>query len=210
MAVEADRLGLQITVHAIGDAAVRRALDGYEAAIRANGRRDSRRRIEHIETIHPDDIPRFAKLGVIASMQPLHSAVTLADPYVMPQRVGKDRWPTSFAWQTLREAGARLVFGSDWPVVTQNPMKGLYAALNRQPWAEGHPEQKQTLENALLAYTRDAAYAEFQEANKGQIKAGLLADLVLLPVDIFGVDPAAIGDISPVMTISGGQIVYEA
>ena len=210
MAIEADRLGLQIAVHAIGDAAVRRTLDGFEAAIKANGKRDSRHRIEHIETIHPYDIPRFAELGVIASMQPLHSAVTLADPYVMPQRVGKDRWPTSFAWQTLREAGARLVFGSDWPVVTQNPMKGLYAALNRQPWERRHPEQKQTLENALIAYTRDAAYAEFQEGEKGQIKAGMLADLVLLPVDIFEVPAAEIGDVRPVMTISGGRVVFEA
>jgi predicted amidohydrolase YtcJ len=209
MAVEADRLGLQIFAHAIGDAAVRRTLDGYEAAQRANGRRDARHRVEHIELIHPDDLQRFAELGVIASMQPLHAPPAASDSDVWPARVGASRWGRSFAWQTLRQAGARLAFGSDWPVVTQNPMRGLHMALNRQPWWPGLPEQRQTLEAALIAYTRDAAYAEFQEHQKGQLRAGMLADLVLLSEDIFAVPVEQIDQVWPVLTMCDGQIVYE-
>jgi predicted amidohydrolase YtcJ len=123
MATEADRLGLQIFVHAIGDAAVRRTLDGFEAAQRTNGRRDSRHRVEHSELIHPDDLPRFKELSVIASMQPLHAPLTATGADVWPVRVGASRWDRSFAWRSLRAAGATLAFGSDWPVVSQNPMR---------------------------------------------------------------------------------------
>jgi predicted amidohydrolase YtcJ len=208
MAVEADRLGLQIFVHAVGDLAVRRVLDGYEAARRANGPRDSRHRVEHIEVIHPDDIGRFKQLDVIASMQPLHSPIHAGDADVWIARAGPQRWGLSFAWQTLREAGALLAFGSDWPVVTQNPVLGVYAAVNRQ-WAPGYPPQKQTLENALLAYTRDAAYAEFQENRKGQLKPGYLADLVLLSEDIFNLPGERLADVRPVLTMCDGRVVYE-
>jgi predicted amidohydrolase YtcJ len=209
MATAADRLGLQIFVHATGDGAVRRALDGFEAAQQANGRRDSRHRVEHVELIHPDDVSRFAELGVIASMQPAHCPPPDgSDPWTA--RVGQTRWACSFAWQTLRDAGARLVFGSDWPVATQNPFAGLQAALNRQPWAPGLPDQRQSLTNALLSYTRDAAYAEFQEHQKGQLRPGMLADLVLLSEDIFSLPAAAIGRVRPVLTVCDGQIVYEA
>jgi hypothetical protein len=215
MAVEADRLGLQIFVHAIGDAAVRRTLDGYEAAQKTNGGhtkrglRDARHRVEHIELIHPEDAPRFAQLGVIASMQPLHAPLRADGSDVWPERVGRDRWARSFAWQTLREAGAMLAFGSDWPVVSQNPLKGLYAALNRQPWAEGLPHHQQTLAEALIAYTRAAAYAEFQENVKGQLRAGMYADMVLLSGDIFSVPAEAIDEVRPTLTLCDGRIVYE-
>jgi hypothetical protein len=211
MAVEADRLGLQIFVHAIGDAAVRRTLDGYEAAQRANGRhREERRhRVEHIELIHPDDLPRFAQLGVIASMQPLHAPVG-PQTDVWPDRVGVGRWPRSFAWQTLREAGAKLTFGSDWPVVTQNPMRGVHMALNRQPWAPGLPDHRQTLADTLSAYTRDAAYAEFQENEKGQLRVGMLADMVLLSEDIFATPAETLDQVHPILTVCNGRIVYEA
>lgn len=210
MAIRADRLGLQIFVHATGDGAVRRTLDGFEAAQQANGRRDSRHRIEHIELIHPDDLPRFAELGVIASMQPAHVPLqTPDDPDVWPARVGSERWGRSFAWQTLREAGARLAFGSDWPVAPQNPLLGLHAAINRRPWRPGLPEQRQTLTDAIAGYTRDAAYAEFQEQHKGQIKAGMLADLVLLSADIFAITPEEIDQVQPVLTLCDGRIVYE-
>jgi hypothetical protein len=209
MATEADRLGLQIFVHAIGDAAVRRTLDGYQAAQRANGRRDNRHRVEHIELIHPDDLSRFAQLGVIASMQPLHAPVG-PQTDVWPDRVGVGRWSRSFAWQTLRKAGAKLAFGSDWPIVTQNPMRGVHMALNRQPWAPGLPDHRQTLADTLIAYTRDAAYAEFQENVKGQLRAGMLADLVLLSDDIFAIPAEALDQVHPVLTIANGRIVYEA
>jgi predicted amidohydrolase YtcJ len=210
MAAEADRLGLQIFVHATGDGAVRRALDGFEAAQRQNGRRDSRHRIEHIELIHPDDVPRFAELGVIASMQPAHVPLqTPNDPDVWPARVGSERWGRSFAWQTLRQARARLAFGSDWPVAPQDPLLGLQAALNRRPWLPGLPEQRQSLTDAIASYTHDAAYAEFQEQAKGQLKPGMLADMVLLSADLFATPVDQIDRVHPVLTICNGRIVYE-
>jgi hypothetical protein len=208
MAAEADRLGLQIFVHAIGDAAVRRTLDGFEAAQKANGARDSRHRVEHIELIHPDDLPRFQRLGVIASMQPLHAPPADGSD-VWPARVGRDRWARSFAWHSLRQAGAHLVFGSDWPVVSPNPMLGVHAAVNRRPWASGLPDHRQTLADALLAYTRDAAYAEFQERRKGQLRAGFLADLVLLSEDVFAIPPERLAEARPVLTLCDGKVVYE-
>ncbi|HLF90711.1 MAG TPA: amidohydrolase [Anaerolineales bacterium] len=209
MATEADRLGLQIFVHAIGDAAVRRTLDGYESARRTNGKRDSRHRVEHIEVVHPDDLPRFAGLGVIASMQPLHAPLSVSGYDLWPSRVGVERWDRSFAWNLVRNAGAKLVFGSDWPVVSQSPIRGLHAALNRQPWQEGLANHRQTLEQALLAYTRDAAYAEFKEHEKGMLKPGYLADLVLLSEDIFEVPPEEIERVHPEMTMVDGRVVFE-
>jgi len=209
MATEADRLGLQIFVHAIGDGAVRRTLDGYEAARRAHGPRDSRHRVEHIELIHPDDLPRFAQLGVIASMQPLHAPPAALDADVWLARVGGSRWQLGFAWQTLREAGAHLAFGSDWPVVTQNPMLGVHRALNRRLWSPGLPDQRQTLADTLIAYTRDAAYAEFQEHQKGTLRAGRLADMALLSEDIFAAPADQIERVRPVLTMCDGRIVYE-
>jgi predicted amidohydrolase YtcJ len=212
LATEADRLGLQIAVHAIGDGAVRRTLDGFAHAQRANGQRAQgaprRHRIEHIEVLHLDDLPRFKQLGVIASMQPLHAAVS-APGQVWAQRVGVERWGRSFPWQTLRESGAHLVFGSDWPVVTQNPFLGMQAALARQPWADGQPLQAQTLEATLAAYTRDAAYVEFQEGIKGQLCAGMLADLVLLSGDLETTPTEALAEMTVALTICDGRIVYE-
>ena len=209
MATEADRLGLQIFVHAIGDAAVRRTLDGYASAQLSNGKRDSRHRVEHIEVVHPDDLPRFAELGVIPSMQPLHAPHSASGHDLWPSRVGVERWDRSFAWNMVRNAGAMLVFGSDWPVVSQSPIRGLYAALNRKPWQDGLAGHRQTLEQALLAYTRDAAYAEFKEYEKGMLRPGYLADLVLLSEDIFAVPPEEIERVHPIMTIVDGRIVFE-
>jgi predicted amidohydrolase YtcJ len=210
MAREADRLGLQIIVHAIGDGAVRRTLDGYAAAQRANGRRDSRHRVEHIELLHPDDLPRFKSLGVVASMQPLHAPVSGASGDAWLARAGSGYWPSAFQWRGLRDSGARLVFGSDWPVVSQDPLRGLHAALTRQPYAPGLPDQRQTLAEALAAYTRDAAYAEFQEHSKGQLRAGFLADLVLLSHDLFSLPAEEISQVNPVLTVCDGEIVFEA
>lgn len=212
LAIEAERLGLQMFVHAIGDGAVRRTLDGYEAAQRANPQRAfgaGRHRVEHIELIHPADIPRFAALGVIASMQPLHAPKDAGGSDVWPLRVGHERWPLSFAWQTLREAGARLAFGSDWPVVSPSPLLGVQAAVTRHPWAPGQPEQRQTLADTLAAYTRDAAYAEFQENVKGTLRPGCLADLVLLSEDIESIRPENIGQVEPLMTLCDGRVVHE-
>ena len=147
---------------------------------------------------------------MIASMQPLHSPMQVDENDIWPVRVGRERWPLSFAWQTIRESGARLVFGSDWPVVTQDPLRGVSNAVNRLPWEEGMPGQSQTLMETLFSYTRDAAYAEFQEHDKGQIKTGYLADLVLLPDDIFAISKEEIAGLKPVLTMMDGRVVYEA
>lgn len=210
MAAACDKLGLQIFVHACGDGAVRRTLDGYEAIQKRNGIRDSRHRVEHDEVVHPEDMPRFRQLGVIASMQPVHSPMTGQDADVWLARTGPQRWPRSFAWRDLKNAGARLAFGSDWSVATYNPLRGIHAALNRQKWDHQTPDQRLTLEEALLAYTREAAYAEFQEHQKGQLKAGYLADLVLLSEDIFRIKPEDLAEVKPLFTMVGGKVVFEA
>jgi predicted amidohydrolase YtcJ len=209
MGAAADRLGLQIFVHAIGDAAVNRTLNGFVAIREMNGRRDGRHRLEHIELIAPQDIPRLAELGVIASMQPLHAPARANEGDVWPGRVGPKRWPFSFAWESLRRAGARLVFGSDWPVVSQNPYQAVAHALTRRPWLPGQPDQRQSLMNCLAAYTRDAAYAEFQEHQKGQIRVGFLADMALLSGDMMAMTAEEIGEIRPVVTICDGRIVFQ-
>ena len=208
--VEADRLGLQIFVHSVGDGGVRRVLDAYALAQQANGRRDSRHRVEHIEVIHPQDLPRFNELGVIASMQPMHAPPAVDDGDVWQFRVGEERWPLSFAWPTIKQAGAMLAFGSDWPVASQNPLLGVHNTLNRLPWADGLPAHHLPLVDTLLAYTRDAAYAEFQEHHKGQLRPGYLADLVLLDHDIFNIPPEQMKEVHPRLTVLGGKITCEA
>jgi predicted amidohydrolase YtcJ len=210
MAAACDRLGLQIFVHCCGDGAVRRTLDGYQAVQKLNGKRDSRHRVEHIEVIHPDDIPRFRQLDVIASMQAIHCPMSSNEADVWLWRVGTQRWPHAFAWREIKNAGATLVFGSDWTVAPYNPMLGVYAALNRKKWAPDNPDQRPTLEETLIAYTRDAAYAEFQEDQKGQLKTGYLADLVLLSADIFQTPAEEIKEISPLLTMMNGKVTYEA
>lgn len=210
MVAEVDRLGMQIYTHSVGDMGVRRVLDAYENAQKKNGKRDSRHRVEHIELIHPNDLHRFNELGVLASMQPLHSPMRVDEGDIWPLRVGPQRWHWSFAWQTLREAGAVLVFGSDWPVVTQDPFRGISNAVNHMPWADGLPHQRQTLTDTLIAYTRDAAYAEFQDHQKGKIRNAFLADLVLLPKNIFEIPSEEIAAIKPSLTMVDGRIVYEA
>ena len=208
-ATAADALGLQIAVHACGNGAVRRVLDGYEAAQKANGRRDSRHRVEHIEMVHPDDLPRFAKLGVIASMQPLHVPQSATSDDVWPQRIAPENWQHAFAWQKVRQAGATLVFGSDWPVVSLNPLLGIHTAVNQQPWQSGDPAQSQTIADSICSYTRDAAYAEFQETSKGQLQPGFMADLVLLSDNIFAIPPEEIGQLAVDLTVCDGAVVYE-
>jgi predicted amidohydrolase YtcJ len=207
--LESDSLGLQIFTHSVGDGGVRRVLDAYAAAAHQNGHRDRRHRIEHIEVIHPDDIHRFAKSGVIASMQPLHAPPSVDSGDIWLSRVGEKRWPYSFAWSTLRNAGATLVFGSDWPIVSQNPFMAIHNTLNRSPWKEGLLDHRQSLTESLLSYTRDAAYAEFQEKHKGQIKPGYLADVVVLSDNIFNISPDRMNEVHPLLTIMNGNIVYE-
>ncbi|MES0027472.1 amidohydrolase [Mesorhizobium sp. M0040] len=210
VALEADRRGLQIAVHSIGDGAVRAVLDGYEAARRKNGRRDSRHRVEHIEVTTAADVPRFAELGAIASMQPPHPPGAMDFPLEPTlSRIGRERWPLSYAWRTLKQAGAHFVFASDWPVSRVEPILGIQAAVLRKPWAEGNPDQSFSLLEALAGYTVEGAYAEFMEHRKGRLKPGYLADLVVLSADIETTEPGLLHKVHPVTTICGGKISYQ-
>jgi predicted amidohydrolase YtcJ len=210
LATEIDRRGLQIAVHAIGDGAVRIVLDGYEAARAANGARDSRHRIEHIEVIHPDDIPRFAELGVGASMQPIHAPGTGFPMEPTASIIGRDKAPYAYAWQTLREAGAPMIFATDWPVSPIDPMPNLKAAVARKKWADSDPDQRQSLGAAIASYTRDGAWIECMETRKGSLRPGMLADVVVLSADIETRDPETLHDVRPAVTIADGRIVHEA
>jgi predicted amidohydrolase YtcJ len=208
----ADRLGLQILIHAIGDGAVRMALDAYEGAAKANGPRDRRHRIEHIETLQAADMPRFAQLGVIASMQPIH-----ADPgtiEVWSATIGAERTKRGFAWGSLERAGARLVFASDWPAsISLDPIRGLHNAVNRKtvtglPPGGWIPEQRVSLGTALQAYTTHAAHAEFRDKEKGVLRPGALADIVVLTQDPFRIQPERIHQTKAALTIAAGRVVF--
>ncbi|BCH14882.1 hypothetical protein MesoLjLa_17330 [Mesorhizobium sp. L-2-11] len=211
IAVAVDRRGLQMAVHSIGDGAVRAVLDGYEAAQKQNGKRDSRHRVEHIEVVTAADIPRFAKLGVIASMQPPHPPGSMGLPLEPTvSRIGPARWPLSYAWRTLKNAGARVVFASDWPVSPIDPILGIQAAVLRKPWAESDPDQSFSLHESLGGYTVEGAYAEFMEHRKGRLKPGFMADLVVLSGDIEATAPEALHTVRPATTICGGKVTYQA
>ncbi len=209
VATRADRHGLQISVHAIGDGAVRRTLDGYAAARKANGPRDSRHRIEHIEVIDPADIPRFKELGVIASMQPI---VGLGVPGVplepCRERLGA-KLAFSYGWQRMRAAGAHMSFSSDWPISPLDPLLGMQSAMTQMPVTPDCPPQRQGLMETIAAFTSDGAYTEFAEAKKGRLKAGLFADVVVLDGDIEGTPAAELSTIKPQATICDGRITFE-
>lgn len=209
MASLCDKMGLQVAVHCCGDGAVRQALDGYEAIQKINGKRDSRHRVEHIEVCQPQDMPRFKELGVIASMQTSHAPFSREEDMVWTKRTGPQRWDISFPWRSLKNAGAHLSLGSDWTVAPFNPLVNIYVALNRKKYDESNMDQRLTLEECILGYTRDAAFTEFMENEKGQIKAGYLADLVLFSDDLFAVQPEEILSARPVLTMIDGRIVFE-
>ncbi|MEY8828966.1 amidohydrolase [Sedimentitalea sp. XS_ASV28] len=209
--VRADAMGLQISVHAIGDAAVRGTLDGYAAARAANGVRDSRHRIEHIEVLHPDDLPRLRALDVVASMQPLHAPWGgLFAPPKEGQVLHEDQKPLAYACQTIRETGVPLIFSSDWPVVPVEVLPSLGAAVAPKGLGGNWTDQRQNLHDALASYTSTAAYAEFSEGRKGRLTPGMFADLVILSDDIEKVAPEAVGALSVRLTICGGRVTYDA
>ncbi len=211
LAVAIDARGLQIAVHSIGDGAVQAVLNGYEAAAKANGKRESRHRIEHIEVVAASDVPRFAELGVIASMQPPHPPGAMDFPLEPTvSRIGKERWPLSYAWRTLKDAGAHVVFASDWPVSPIDPIRGVQAAVLRKPWAEGDPDQSLSLRESLAAYTVEGAYAEFMEQRKGKLKPGFMADLVVLSQDVEAIELRRLHEVRPVTTICGGKVTYQS
>lgn len=209
---EIDRRGLQIAVHAIGDGAVRTTIDGYEAARRANGPRDSRHRIEHIELIAPDDIPRLARLGITASLQPPHPPGAMdfgLEPTI--HTIGLDRLKNAYLWRTLAEAGAPLAFASDWPVTDVSVLRGLRAALTRRPFdAPGCRDERVGLMASLAAYTRGGAYAAHWDRLTGTLAPGMAADLVVLSADIEATPPEAVDALSVALTMAGGRITHEA
>lgn len=208
----ADKAGLQVVVHAIGDRAIRMQLDVYERVAKANGPRDRRFRIEHAQHIAPADLPRFAKLGVIASMQPYHA---IDDGRWAERSIGAKRCETTYAFRSLLDSGARLAFGSDWFVAPPTPIEGIYAAVTRRTidgknpngWV---PEQKIKVEEALRAYTIDAAYAGFSEKSLGSIEPGKLADMVILGRDLFETPPKELNAVPIRKTIVGGKIVFNS
>ncbi|MBS0563862.1 MAG: amidohydrolase [Proteobacteria bacterium] len=208
--VEADRRGLQIAVHAVGDGAVRRVLDGYAAARAANGRRDARHRIEHIDTIHPDDLPRLADLGVVASMQPVHppgSAGLPLEPTI--SLMGRARWPHAFAWAAIRDRGVPVAFGTDWPVSPLDPLHAIGCAMTRQPWAADMPDQRLSLAECLAAYSAAGAHAAFGDGQYGRLSPGLAADLVLVEGPIGQMDEAR-PLARVVLTLAAGRVVHAA
>lgn len=207
----ADKLGLQVYIHAIGDRGVRMSLDAFEHAIKVNGRRDSRFRIEHIETIQAADMKRFKELGVIASMEPIHADPATID--VWSKAIGADRSSRGFAWRALENAGAMLIFSSDYPAsITLSPWRGLHNAVNRQtttgfPASGWFPEHRVSVDTALRAYTANGAFASFEESIKGRVKTGMFADLIVLDRDPFKIAAPELHKLNVAMTFFDGQIV---
>ena len=210
-----DRDGWQIMTHAIGDAAVRMTLDAYEAAAKANPvpERGRRHRVEHLESIDPADIPRFGKLGVIASMEPVHATPSPAPGDVWSTNIGPARAAHGWLWASIAKAGGRLAFGSDWPVMTLDPLMGLHVAVNRTT-VEGLPEggwlpaERLSLRTAIDGYTSDAAWASYDDQRKGVLARDMLADLVVLSDDIFEGPTTRITEAQVMFTIVDGKVVY--
>jgi predicted amidohydrolase YtcJ len=214
LVLAADRAGLQVAVHAIGDAANREVLDAIERAAAATGRREARHRVEHAQVLDAADIPRFARLGVIASMQPTHAT---SDMRWAEDRIGHARAEEgAYAWRKLLEARARIAFGTDFAVEPLDPVEGLYSAVTRQsrerpgtPPGGWLPAQRLSMEEAISLYTAGSAYAEFQEEAKGTLESGKLADLVVWDRDLLTVPPAQILQAKPALTVVGGKVVYQ-
>ncbi len=208
--LEADRAGVQLAVHAIGDRANDIILNLFEKAILANGPRDRRWRVEHAQHLSPADIARFGKLGIIASVQPYH---LIDDGRWAEKKIGPERAKTTYAFRSLLDSGGRLTFGSDWTVAPLDPLTGIYAAVTRRTldgknpggW---HPEQRISLEDAVKGYTVNGAYTEFAESVKGSIEEGKLADLVVLDRNIFEIAPEKIMEAKVRLTVFDGRVVY--
>jgi predicted amidohydrolase YtcJ len=200
-----------VMINAIGDEANYRILEIYQSVTASNGKRDHRFRIEHAQHLRPSEIPRFGSQKVIASMQPYHAA---DDGRWCEKRIGPERAKGTYAFRTLLDTGAVLAFGSDWTVAPLNPLEGIKAAVTRQTLDGKHPdgwlpEQKISLDEAVHAYTIGSAYAEFADGVKGSLKAGMLADLVILDRNIYSIETSRIDQANVQMTIMDGKIVFE-
>jgi predicted amidohydrolase YtcJ len=210
MVVTADKYGFQIGVHSIGDKGNNWTLNAFEKAQKVNGKRESRHRDEHTQTLLLSDIPRFVLLGVIASMQPTHC---ISDKKFIIKRIGAERAKGAYAWKSLADAGAHLAFGTDYQVEPLNPMEGLYASVTRKDRSgekgEGwYPEQKITMPDAIKYYTLGSAYAQFMDDRKGMIKKGYLADIVITDKDLLTIPEDEIMKTKVDYTITGGKVVY--
>ena len=209
---EADHAGIPVSVHAIGDQANAILLDIFESLTRSNGPRDRRLRIEHAQHLRQSDIERMGRLGVIASVQPAH---LIDDGGWAERSIGAERCQLTYAFRSLLAAGVRLAGGSDWPVAEMSPLLAIHAAVNRTT-SDGqfpggwNPQQKISVAQAITAFTSDAAYAEFAEAEKGSLSPGKFADLVVLSADPYQVDPACIKEIQVLQTIAGGRTVFQS
>jgi predicted amidohydrolase YtcJ len=211
LAIERDKAGFQLNFHAIGDRANRVALDVFEAVAKANGPRDRRDRIEHAQVVAPEDLPRFARLKVIASMQPSHQTT---DMRWAESRIGPERIKGAYAWATLEKSGARLAFGTDYPVEVVSPFRGLYACVTRElpngaPAGGWQPQEKISLQDCIGGYTSGSAYAEFEEGKKGELKVGEYADFLILSNDLTKIQPSDYLKTEVLRTVVGGRIVYE-
>lgn len=212
MAIERDRAGFQLNFHAIGDRANRISLDAFAAARAANGPRDRRDRIEHAQVVAPEDFARFTELGVIASMQPAHQST---DMRWAEQRVGPERIKGAYAWATFLKQGVRLAFGTDYPVEPINALRGLYACVTRElpgggPSGGWQPQEKISMDDCISAYTSGSAYAEFAEGEKGQIKPGHYADIIVLSADVTQAKPSEIVNTRVLRTIVAARTIYQA
>ena len=211
MAIVRDRLGFQLAFHAIGDKANRTALDTFESILRVNPPRDRRDRIEHAQVVAPEDVPRFAELKIIASMQPAHE---LNDMRWAGQRLGAERSKGAYAWNSLQKAGVKLAFGTDYDVEPIDPRRGLYACVTRagldgMPPGGWIPDEKLPLANCISAYTSGSAYAEFMDGKKGELKVGEFADFVVLSEDLTKIAPTQILKTEVLRTVVGGRTVYQ-
>lgn len=213
--IKADSEGFRIRLHACGDGAVRASLDFFEEAAKVNGKRDARHTIEHIENIHPDDIKRFAELGVIASMQPEHLAMTETykdNPY--PEKLGPERIKLSWPIKTLMDSGAVVTFGTDCPVVDLDPFVGIYRALTRvhndgEPAGGWNPIERIDLATAIRGFTQTPSYMEFREDELGTLEPGKLADIIVLDRNLFATPVDKIRETKVKITMMDGKIVYE-
>ena len=208
---ESDAAGFQLAVHAIGDRANSLVLDAFAKAARENGARDRRFRIEHAQHVRAADVARFKALGVVASLQPSHC---IDDMRFVEKHVGKSRLADAYRWKSFQDAGVTIAFGTDWFVEPLDPRLGLYAAVTRE-FTEGgpaggfEPQEKISLEDALDAYTRGSAYAEFAEDRKGTLAPSKLADLVVFAADLLAIPPREILTTPVDVTVVGGRVVFE-
>ena len=212
LAIERDKAGFQLNFHAIGDRANQISLDAFEAVAKANGPRDRRDRIEHAQVVAPADFSRFARLQVIASMQPSHETT---DMRWAQQRIGPERAKGAYAWATMQKFGVRLAFGTDYDVEPISPFRGLYACATRElpdggPPGGWEPQEKISLQDCISAYTAGSAYGEFMEGKKGELKAGQFADFIVLSNDLTKVEPREYTKTKVLRTVVGGRTVYSA